>query len=233
MVYILRFFSSSKCSLFHNSNVFGSCIIYILYTGCAKIKKKFRRQKFKWTKTTTVSHSGVGMGIWSGSDSRRQQLHWDLMAGKIRWKLSMWDASAALIMETKWVSETSDFGISLTDATTTEDLVHIFNRQVSETSDFGLSLTEATTKQDLVHIFNRRVSETSDFGISLTDATTTEDLVHIFNRRVSETSDFGLSLTKATATQDLVRIFNRRVSETSDFGLSEGGYHHRRFSAYI
>ena len=34
------FFSSSKCSLFHNSNVFGSCTIHILYTGCAKIKKK-------------------------------------------------------------------------------------------------------------------------------------------------------------------------------------------------
>ena len=33
------FFSSSKCSLFHNSNVFGSCVIHILYTGCAKIKK--------------------------------------------------------------------------------------------------------------------------------------------------------------------------------------------------
>ena len=33
MVYTLRFFSS-KCSLFHNSNVFGSCIIHILYTGC-------------------------------------------------------------------------------------------------------------------------------------------------------------------------------------------------------
>ena len=30
-------FFSSKCSLFHNSNVFGSCIIHILYTGCAKI----------------------------------------------------------------------------------------------------------------------------------------------------------------------------------------------------
>jgi len=39
MVYTLRF-SSSKCSLFHNSNIFGSCIIHILYTGCAKIKKK-------------------------------------------------------------------------------------------------------------------------------------------------------------------------------------------------
>jgi len=38
MVYTLRFFSS-KCSLFHNSNLFSSCIIHILYTGCAKIKK--------------------------------------------------------------------------------------------------------------------------------------------------------------------------------------------------
>jgi len=36
MVYILRFFFSSKCSLFHNSNAFDSCIIYILYTECAK-----------------------------------------------------------------------------------------------------------------------------------------------------------------------------------------------------
>ena len=33
------FFSSSKCSLFHNSNVFGSCFIHIFYTGCAKIFK--------------------------------------------------------------------------------------------------------------------------------------------------------------------------------------------------
>ena len=33
------FFSSSKCSLFHNSNVFGSCIIQILYTGVLKLKK--------------------------------------------------------------------------------------------------------------------------------------------------------------------------------------------------
>ena len=31
------FFFSSKCSLFHNSNVFGSCFIHVLYTGCAKI----------------------------------------------------------------------------------------------------------------------------------------------------------------------------------------------------
>jgi len=38
MVYTLRFFSS-KYSLFHNSNVFGSCIIHILYTGVLKLKK--------------------------------------------------------------------------------------------------------------------------------------------------------------------------------------------------
>ena len=46
MVYTLRLFISSICSLFHNSDVFYSCIIHILYTGCAKIKKKFLRQKF-------------------------------------------------------------------------------------------------------------------------------------------------------------------------------------------
>ena len=39
MVYTLRFFFSSKYSLFHNSNIFGSCIIHILYTGCTKIIK--------------------------------------------------------------------------------------------------------------------------------------------------------------------------------------------------
>ena len=39
MLYTLRFFSS-KCTLFHNANLFGSCIIHILYIGCPKIKKK-------------------------------------------------------------------------------------------------------------------------------------------------------------------------------------------------
>ena len=38
MLYTFRFFSS-KCSLFHNAKFFGSCIIHILYTGCAEIKK--------------------------------------------------------------------------------------------------------------------------------------------------------------------------------------------------
>jgi hypothetical protein len=31
-------FFSSKCRLFHNATFFGSCIIHILYTGCAKIE---------------------------------------------------------------------------------------------------------------------------------------------------------------------------------------------------
>ena len=39
MLYTLRFFPS-KCSFFHNANCFGSCIIHILYTECAEIKKK-------------------------------------------------------------------------------------------------------------------------------------------------------------------------------------------------
>jgi len=30
-------FFSSKCRLFHNVTFFGSCIIHILHTGCAKI----------------------------------------------------------------------------------------------------------------------------------------------------------------------------------------------------
>ena len=38
ILYILRFFSS-KYGLFHNANLLGCCIIHILYTGCAKLKK--------------------------------------------------------------------------------------------------------------------------------------------------------------------------------------------------
>jgi len=43
MLYTLRFFF--KCSLFHNSNLFGACIIHILYTVCAKLKKNNSRAK--------------------------------------------------------------------------------------------------------------------------------------------------------------------------------------------
>ena len=38
MVYTLRFFPLQN-EVFHNSNVFGPCIIHTLYTGCAKMKK--------------------------------------------------------------------------------------------------------------------------------------------------------------------------------------------------
>ena len=44
MLYNLHFFPS-KCRLFHNATLFGFCITHILNTGCAKIWKKFRRQK--------------------------------------------------------------------------------------------------------------------------------------------------------------------------------------------
>ena len=65
MVYTLRFFFSSKCSLFHNSNIFDSCIIHTLYTGCAKIKKKqFRRLKVK-TYTTPWSKLRPHLGRFS------------------------------------------------------------------------------------------------------------------------------------------------------------------------
>ena len=69
MLYTLLFFSlSSKCSLFHNANWFGSCIIHILYTGCAEIKKnnsgakglnepfffKYEEISFEMSKTDSV-----------------------------------------------------------------------------------------------------------------------------------------------------------------------------------
>jgi len=40
MVYTLCF-SSSKCSLFHNYNVFGSCIIHILYIYSTNIGTEY------------------------------------------------------------------------------------------------------------------------------------------------------------------------------------------------
>ena len=33
-------FPLQNAVFFHNSNTFGSCIIHVLYTGCAKIKRK-------------------------------------------------------------------------------------------------------------------------------------------------------------------------------------------------
>ena len=40
MLYTLRFFSQ-KCSLFHNSNVFGSCIIHVLYIYSTNIDTEY------------------------------------------------------------------------------------------------------------------------------------------------------------------------------------------------
>ena len=61
MLYTLRFSFSSKCSLFHNANLFSSCIIHILYTECAKSKKKkkFWRQKFNHRKCFDSQCTGV------------------------------------------------------------------------------------------------------------------------------------------------------------------------------
>ena len=63
MVYTLRFFPSSKCSLFHNSNVFGSCTIHILYTGCAEIKKKNNSvaKTLKWLQFITICIVAVAL----------------------------------------------------------------------------------------------------------------------------------------------------------------------------
>jgi len=47
MVYISVFFSL-KCSLFHNSNLFGCCIIHILYTDVLKFKKIIPAPKGSW-----------------------------------------------------------------------------------------------------------------------------------------------------------------------------------------
>ena len=44
-------FFSSKCSLFHNANLFGFCIIHILYTGCAEIKKNSGAKGLKYNQT--------------------------------------------------------------------------------------------------------------------------------------------------------------------------------------
>ena len=71
MVYIFFVISSSKCSLFHNANVFGSCIIHILYTGCAKIKKKFQYQKL----INTLTHNDPYRGRTAPLTSKRCSLY--------------------------------------------------------------------------------------------------------------------------------------------------------------
>ena len=73
MIYILRFFSSSKCSLFHNSNVFGSCFIHILYTGCAKIQKNNSGAKRLIQKYLSVSLRSISVvkRSWTGQQKNR------------------------------------------------------------------------------------------------------------------------------------------------------------------
>ena len=72
-VYTLRFFSS-KCSLFHNSNVFGSCIIHILYTGCAKFKKNNSGAKRLMRYVTIVgTRHEQASNVCSVIDSKKQE----------------------------------------------------------------------------------------------------------------------------------------------------------------
>jgi len=58
MVYTLRFFFTSKFSLFHNSNIFGSCFIHILYTGVLKLKKNSGAKRLTFVLPDTVHTLG-------------------------------------------------------------------------------------------------------------------------------------------------------------------------------
>ena len=61
------FFFSSKCSLFHNANSFGSCIIHILYTGCAKIKKNNSGAKGLMRESNSLLEKGQEAPFLSGN----------------------------------------------------------------------------------------------------------------------------------------------------------------------
>ena len=63
MINTLRFFSSSKCSLFHNSNVFDSCIIHILYTGVLTFKKNNSGAKRLSSSLCSFLHSTVTSSV--------------------------------------------------------------------------------------------------------------------------------------------------------------------------
>jgi len=69
MWHILSVFSSSKCILFQNSNIFGSCIIKILYTGCAKIKKNNSGAERLNVGLLVTNNCGscVGVNTWRGT----------------------------------------------------------------------------------------------------------------------------------------------------------------------
>ena len=75
MLCTLRFFPS-KCSLFHNANLFGSCIIHILYTGCAKIKKKNNSGAKRLRECQTVVHKCTKhLGATSQNFRRSKERH--------------------------------------------------------------------------------------------------------------------------------------------------------------
>ena len=90
-MYTLRFFSL-KCSLFHNSNLFGSCIILILYTKCAKIKKN--NSGAKRLRTAGLSYSGISFAIYEALEKSGYG-KWTtciILNFTVRWvALSVWD----------------------------------------------------------------------------------------------------------------------------------------------
>ena len=67
---MLSVFLSSKCSLFHNSNLFGSCIIDILYTGVLNLKKNNSGAKRPsdalncWQNTASVIDERMNVRRW-------------------------------------------------------------------------------------------------------------------------------------------------------------------------
>ena len=64
MVYTHLFFSSN-CSLFHNSNVFGSCVIQILYIECAKIKNNSGAKKLGYVSICYRLCPGLSSGLFN------------------------------------------------------------------------------------------------------------------------------------------------------------------------
>ena len=73
------FFFSSKCSLFHNSNIFGSHIIHILCTGCAKIKKNNSGAKRLSKNLNPISHVAFVFLLYSvQKPGTNQSLSWML-----------------------------------------------------------------------------------------------------------------------------------------------------------
>jgi hypothetical protein len=59
MVYILRFFSSSKCSLFHNSNYLVPVLFKFYIQGVLKLKKNNSAAKRLKTVGTDLFYAGV------------------------------------------------------------------------------------------------------------------------------------------------------------------------------